>query len=356
MVVQHRLCVLIPAYNEQTVLAKTIESVLAQISRHDLYIVDDGSHDNTAKMAHNLLPPQNFLRISNSGKANALNIAIQHFNLTDKYDFIMPLDADCILGPNFVYQVMQAFDQDQHNRVVAITTQVQGTDKNWITGYRMAEYLLAQTVHKQAQSYIGGVTVMAGCSTIFRSALFKQQLYPIGTVTEDMDLTFTIQQKSLGTIQYLPNVFVQTQDPNNLNTYFKQISRWYRGYWQSVLKHRLPNQINWFNFEVLLAGLEGLFSSLLILFSPIILMYLIHLGQWHWIVIALIIDVIITLLPASILAFQKNHNWKFFLWLPGMYFLRSFASIYFIKALLSVAFAFDTRYGTRWNTARYNWS
>ena len=76
------ISVLIPAYNEQDSLRGTVESVLKSEYKNirEVIIINDGSKDNTLKIALELQkkhPKVRVLNKKNSGKADSLNKAIK---------------------------------------------------------------------------------------------------------------------------------------------------------------------------------------------------------------------------------------------------------------------------------------
>src|SRR3989304_10274351 len=93
---------------------------------------------------------------------------------------------------------------------------------NFISEYRMWEYEVAQSIHKNAQALINSIIVCPGCSTIYQAKLFKKIKIPTGTLAEDMDLTFTIYRKKLGRIIFLNSAGILTQDPKTLKDLLKQ--------------------------------------------------------------------------------------------------------------------------------------
>lgn len=82
---------IIPAYNEAPRLAQVIDAVRAATLVHDILIVDDGSHDDTAQVARAL-----GVRVTrlpeNRGKGTALRTGA----LATRADILLFLDADLI--------------------------------------------------------------------------------------------------------------------------------------------------------------------------------------------------------------------------------------------------------------------
>jgi glycosyltransferase involved in cell wall biosynthesis len=91
--------VIIPAYNAETYIDATINSVLAQTYQSfEIIVVDDGSNDNTLRLVQQKALEDSritLLRQENQGVAAARNLAIQHA----KGEYIAPIDADDIWYP-----------------------------------------------------------------------------------------------------------------------------------------------------------------------------------------------------------------------------------------------------------------
>lgn len=95
---QPKVSVLIPAYNAEKTLADTLRSVLNQTWKNlDIIVIDDGSSDNTLRVAESFR--QRGVRTipqENRGAAAARNAAFSYAN----GDYIQWLDADDLLAPN----------------------------------------------------------------------------------------------------------------------------------------------------------------------------------------------------------------------------------------------------------------
>lgn len=92
------ISVIIPAYNAEATLAATIQSVLEQTHKAiEVLVVDDGSHDGTARLAGSFADGRvRLISIANSGVANARNVGIA----ASEGSYIAPLDADDLWHPH----------------------------------------------------------------------------------------------------------------------------------------------------------------------------------------------------------------------------------------------------------------
>lgn len=108
--VKDLISVIIPAYNAEKYIKKSIDSVLNQsYSNVEVIVVDDGSTDNTIKVVKNIKDKRLFLiEKNNEGPSKARNIAIDKSN--GKY--IMFLDADDYLEKDIIKKISELFQKD----------------------------------------------------------------------------------------------------------------------------------------------------------------------------------------------------------------------------------------------------
>ena len=100
------LSIIIPCYNVQDYILKTLSSILSQTySCYELIIVDDGSNDSTYEIAYEKLQSQpnvKIIRKNNGGVSSARNIGLHH--ASGKYIYF--LDGDDIIEENFIEEII----------------------------------------------------------------------------------------------------------------------------------------------------------------------------------------------------------------------------------------------------------
>lgn len=100
--------ILIPAYNAQQWIADTLQSALAQTwSRKEIIVVDDGSSDQTLRLARQF--ESKSVRVvtqPNRGAAAARNTALSIY----QGDYIQWLDADDLLDPHKIERQLQRLE------------------------------------------------------------------------------------------------------------------------------------------------------------------------------------------------------------------------------------------------------
>jgi glycosyltransferase involved in cell wall biosynthesis len=77
MNVDVKISVIIPAYNCQNTISKSIDSIIAQsFKAHEIIVVDDGSSDNTFNYVRQMFPEVKLYKQENKGPASARNLGI----------------------------------------------------------------------------------------------------------------------------------------------------------------------------------------------------------------------------------------------------------------------------------------
>ncbi|MCF6294157.1 MAG: glycosyltransferase family 2 protein [Flavobacteriaceae bacterium] len=110
--------VIVPCYNQAEYLSEALETVLEQtFTNWECIIVDDGSPDNTHDIAVEWLQKDSrfkYIKKENGGLSSARNTGIE----TARGEFILPLDADDKISPNYLGLSINEFQKDQELKIV----------------------------------------------------------------------------------------------------------------------------------------------------------------------------------------------------------------------------------------------
>lgn len=234
-----KLALIIPAFNEELAIATTLRlAVKAGQPKADIYVVSDASTDNTYKIAAEYLGKDHVLQVKRSGKAGAVKKAIRKFQIEKNYRWMHLSDADGVFGG----QYFRIFRQSLSENNAAATGYVMSLPGALIPKYRVYEYVFGLSLVRRIQSWLGVITVIPGPTSCLRTDIIRELDFETGSMTEDFDITLQIHRKKLGRIQFIPKAKTYTQDPGTIGEYVKQITRWYRGFFQGVVSHRLGTQ------------------------------------------------------------------------------------------------------------------
>jgi len=112
-----KVSVIIPAYNTEAFIEKSIRSVLNQTVKHvEVVVVDDASNDRTCQVVNNITDSRVklFLSEQNGGASSARNRAIKE----SKGDWIAVLDSDDWFAPNRL-EVLLKLAEEKNADIVA---------------------------------------------------------------------------------------------------------------------------------------------------------------------------------------------------------------------------------------------
>jgi cellulose synthase/poly-beta-1,6-N-acetylglucosamine synthase-like glycosyltransferase/peptidoglycan/xylan/chitin deacetylase (PgdA/CDA1 family) len=346
--------VLIPAFNEEKVIASTIEGILASDHAElEVIVIDDGSHDRTAAVVASHFrqdPRVSVLSLPNGGKASALNAGLA----SARGEVVVALDADTHFNPDTISRLVRWF-VDPEVGAVAGNAKV-GNRVNIITRWQALEYIVAQNLERRALSALGVLTVVPGAVGAWRRSVLRELGgFPTDTLAEDQDLTIAIQTRGYR-VRFDSEAIAWTEAPATVKGLARQRFRWAFGTLQCLWKYRRitfnPRQGElgmvalpqvWL-FQILLTALAPVADLLLV--WQLISEYLAHLqhpNDYTFANLEIVLGyyaafVLVDLLAGTIgFVMEKREDWKLLLWLPLQRF--GYRQIMYYVVLRSIATA-----------------
>lgn len=237
--------VIIPAYNESSVLPNTLQKIFSSNypkSKMEVLVVDDGSTDDTAGVARKF-GAEVVRNKKNVGKCEALNIGIKNA----KNDIIITTDADTEFESSAIENLVKHFSDKKVGAVAGYYKALPaenlfpkfsfGKLKTFLlVKFQNLEYLTFLFARRK-QAAFDAVMVVPGSIGAFR----KRVLQEIGgfdskMLIEDYDATLKIHKAGYK-IVCDKNAVAWTKPPISLRQIAKQRTRWYRGGFEVIAKH-----------------------------------------------------------------------------------------------------------------------
>jgi cellulose synthase/poly-beta-1,6-N-acetylglucosamine synthase-like glycosyltransferase/peptidoglycan/xylan/chitin deacetylase (PgdA/CDA1 family) len=226
--------IVVPAYNEAVVIARTVGSLAASAyPDFEIVVVDDGSSDRTAGIVERLgLRRVRVLRQRNAGKAAALNAGIRQTS----GEIIVMVDADTIFEPETLRRLVQPF-ADRSVGAVSGNTKV-GNRRTMIGRWQHIEYVIGFNLDRRMYEVLRCMTTVPGAIGAFRREVLESVGGVSGaTLAEDTDLTLAIG-RSGSRVVYADEARAWTEAPASLSGLWRQRYRWSFGTMQAVWKHK----------------------------------------------------------------------------------------------------------------------
>ncbi|HVV57072.1 MAG TPA: glycosyltransferase family 2 protein [Gaiellaceae bacterium] len=233
-----RVAVVVPAWNEGSVIGRTVDQLLAADYPADhlrIYVVDDASTDETADIARAKSDEHpgvvRHLRRAHGGggKAHTINHGLEAIEADDWHQAVLIIDADVLFAPTALARMTRHFADADVGAVSAYIKEGSSPD-NYLTRFVAFEYVTAEAAARRAQNMIGAQACLAGGAQLISRA----SLDAIGgridtsTLAEDTVTTFLVQLHGRRVV-FEPSAIVWAEEPSDLRALWRQRVRWGRG-------------------------------------------------------------------------------------------------------------------------------
>lgn len=216
-----RLIVVIPAYNEEIHITKTIESLKKCEGKFDLAVVADNCTDNTEKIASALgVRVIKRADLNHRGKNFALEFAFKKL-LQENYDVFVVVDADTTVKSNFISTIKQhispknpaiqtRYDLYPTNRLAALT------------------FLAFNYLRPRGRQYWGLSSGILGNGFALHKSVLTTIPFGIDSVVEDLSYHLKLVENGFK-VQFLENTCVYSECPQSAVGKVTQRQRWEGG-------------------------------------------------------------------------------------------------------------------------------
>jgi glycosyltransferase involved in cell wall biosynthesis len=228
-----RVSVVIPAFNEEKLLRRCIESLQDQsVPAHEIIVVDNNSTDKTASIAESL--GVTVISEPSQGIAWARDAGFNHAS----GDIIARLDADCIAPAHWIETITKHYQ----DRDIATSTGITGmgyyTTRSRLLG-KTAGTIIVGSYHLLSRPMLGGNPLFGSCMAFPRSwwePIKATVCRDSEAIHEDVDLAAHLLMQGYR-IEKLPNFYTYI-DSRSLHESPKK-TLWRLKIWPEVVRrHR----------------------------------------------------------------------------------------------------------------------
>jgi len=307
--------VIIPIYNQKSLITQVVDAIFRSTHRNiEVIAVDDGSTDGTGEILDYMAlgyPRLIVIHKPNGGKRTAVARGFY----ASRGKFIVLVDSDSVVDKYAIDEFMKVFCSNTKVGGVVGNGRVLNAKRNFLTKCQDTWYDYAFNIHKTTESTFGTVLCCSGCLAAYRReaiARFIPYWVEAGVQnSDDRDLTsyamatpwakkgfapvsrrlmesmaqyddsedrsLTAQALVEWKTVYVPTAVVYTEVPETLKGYFRQQTRWKKGYLRSSFyvsaffwrKHPLMSLI--FYTEFMMTFIAPITIFAIYLYGPIML-------------------------------------------------------------------------------------
>lgn len=223
---------LFPAYKEDAVIVHSVKQCLEQTYPKEYYhigVISDHMQDETNALLRQLPITLFTPQFEKSSKAKALHYAIEH---TEKsYDYIIILDADNIVLPEFLEQVNASCQQGY--RAIQCHRCAKNSDNDVAVLDGISEEI-NNSLFRKAHNTIGISSALIGSGMCFEYEWFKNHVGLFETAVEDREMEIQLMKEHIF-IKYEEHIPVYDEKVSSSENFQRQRLRWMTGQVQSLL-------------------------------------------------------------------------------------------------------------------------
>lgn len=224
--------ILFPAYKEDLVIIHSVRQFLEQTYPEQLYhvgVISDHMKEDTNEMLRQLPITLFTPHFENSSKAKALHYAIEH--TPEQYDYIIILDADNMVLPDFLEQVNASCQQG--HRAIQCHRCAKNSDNDVAVLDGVSEEI-NNTIFRKAHNRIGISSALIGSGMCFEYDWFKEHVGMFETAVEDREMEIQLMKEHIF-IKYEEHIPVYDEKVSSSENFQRQRLRWMTGQIQSLL-------------------------------------------------------------------------------------------------------------------------
>jgi cellulose synthase/poly-beta-1,6-N-acetylglucosamine synthase-like glycosyltransferase len=226
---------LIPAHNEEKVIASTLEAMLALRYPREclrIIVIDDGSSDATKAIVERFASADSRVEVfdvpqgeGGRGKSRALNFALERVSS----DLLAVYDADNTPDPDSLHYLVGELMRDSGLGAVLGKFRTVNKDATLLTRFINIETLSFQSMLQAGRWQMHHIATLPGTNYVMWTHLIRDLGgWDEEALTEDSELSIRIIQRGYK-IKFIPYAITYEQEPQSWKVWVSQRMRWVRG-------------------------------------------------------------------------------------------------------------------------------
>ncbi len=227
--------ILIPAHNEEVVIANTIEAMLNlnyPKEKLKILVINDGSKDRTKEIIESYAAKDQRVVLydvplgqGGKGKSRALNLGVQQV----KSEVIAIYDADNTPDPMALQYLVASLVSNKELGAVIGKFRTVNKNRNLLTRFINIETLSFQSMLQAGRWQLHNIATLPGTNFVIWNWLINElNGWDEEALTEDSELSIRIYELGYK-IKFVPYAITYEQEPEEWKVWIKQRVRWVRG-------------------------------------------------------------------------------------------------------------------------------
>lgn len=225
-----RVAVVVPAHNEATDIAATVQSILGSdypSARRRVLVVADNCSDDTASIAR-VAGAEVLERFDDErrGKGYALELVFNHLLDAGSTDVIVVVDADTVVSSNLLTACASRIADGE--RVVQVDYQVRNAERSWRTRLLHIAFTAFHDVRSAGRERFRLSCGLRGNGMAFSVDTLRLVPHSAFSIVEDLEYGIALGRAGVR-VAYAHEAWVQGHMPSDAKSSESQRSRWEGG-------------------------------------------------------------------------------------------------------------------------------
>lgn len=302
---ENTFLVLYPAYGEDRVIIRSVETFLKQdypSAKYRVAVISDHMRDDTNDRLSSL--PVTLLRPSfeSSTKAKSLRYAIDVCGTS--YDYAVILDADNIVRPDFLRLLNTTCNRGY--RAIQCHRCAKNSDNDIAVLDGISEEI-NNSIFRRGHNAVGLSSALIGSGMCFSYGWFRENVHRLSTAGEDKELEALLLRQRIF-IKYESGIHVFDEKVSSKDNFQKQRKRWMTAQVQSLLSMlpHLPAALAKGNVDYIDKTVQQMLiprSILIVAVTFFAVLTLAAVPVWSakwWVLLAMLAIALLTALPGEL--------------------------------------------------------
>lgn len=274
---QTRFLILVPAHNEETVIADMVVNLQKldyPKELYDFYIIADNCADATASIARGLgaqvIETRKESEDEPTGKPLALKKALLALgNYEERYDLLMIFDADNLMDQTILREVNSQYISEDKPEIIQCYLGTKNPT-GFVPMFDHMSFAISNRFMNQAKYNLGLNAAVGGTGfAVQTSYLASRGGWTTESLTEDFEMQMDVALRG-GRILWNHNVRIYDEKPTNMIASFHQRVRWAQGRWFVTFRNTPRLFREWIGKKISFAEMLSLLTHMFSMIIPIL--------------------------------------------------------------------------------------
>lgn len=225
----NRFAILVPAHNEELLIAsfcESIENIDYPIDHREVFIIADNCSDKTAEICSSY-PVTVLSRFDDTdkGKGYALRWALEKIKLED-FDAVLVIDADTTGETKILHELNKMINSGEQS--IQCNIKIPNRNETWFTQLIFVSRTINNLLFHDAKYKLGLSSYLMGSGMCFKSTLLQEKKWTAFTLSEDWEYFAQLIEYGVRTA-FAANAIVFQQESRSLQQATSQRLRWASG-------------------------------------------------------------------------------------------------------------------------------